>query len=132
MKLDEVRSSSKKPIALWFFVTTVTITMISPRPSTRQPETAAIGPGKKHYCDCSRYCKGRRIEVHRSTYQRHARFRQADLEKSLARNRRDKIDESSLSLLEGGSTNRPSGTHWQERMGMMEIRQPQVRHTAVF
>lgn len=125
MKLDEVRSSSKKPITLWFFVTTATITMISPRPSTRQ--TAAIGPGKKHYCDCSRYCKGRRMEVHRSTYQRHARFRQSDLEEKLARNRRDKIDKSSLSSLEGGSTNRPSGT--QERMG---IRQPQVRYTTVF
>ena len=93
--------------------------MISPRPSTRP--TAAI-PGKKHYCDCSQYCKGRRTEVHRSTYQRHARFRQADLEKQLARYRRDR---SSLSLLEEGSTNRASGT--QERMGMMEIRQPQVR-----
>ena len=70
------------------------------------------------------------MEVHRSTYQRHARFRQDDLEKRLARNRRDKIDKSSLSSLEGGSTNRPSGT--QERMGMMEIRQPQVRHNRSF
>lgn len=65
------------------------------------------------------------MEVHRSTYQRHARFRQIDLEKRLARNRRDK---GALSSLEGGSTNRTSRT--QERMGMMEIRQPQVRHTA--
>lgn len=62
------------------------------------------------------------MEVHRSTYQRHARFREIDLEKILARKRRDK---TALSSLEGGNTNRASST--QERM---EIGQSQVRHTA--
>ena len=88
------------------------LTMISPRPT-----------GKKRYCDCSQYCKGRRTEVHRSTYQRHAPVRQADLETRLARYRRDTIDKSSLSAgtsLEGRSTNRASRA------------QPQVRHYTVF
>jgi hypothetical protein len=39
---------------------------------------------KQYYCDCSQHCKGRRILVHRSTYQRHAPFRQADLDKRLS------------------------------------------------
>ena len=40
-------------------------------------------PGKQYFCDCSQHCKGRRILVHRTTYQRHAPFRQADLDKRL-------------------------------------------------
>ena len=122
IEIDAVRSSSKKPIALWFCLPS----MISPRPSTRL--TAATSPGKKHYCGCSQYCKGRRTEVHRSTYQRHAPVRRADLEKSFARYRREKSSLSAEPSLEGGSTNRASessesesgtqermDTHWQVR-----------------
>lgn len=41
-------------------------------------------PGKQYFCDCSQHCKGRQIPVHRTTYQRHAPFRQADLDKRLS------------------------------------------------
>ena len=111
--------------------------MISPtgRPFTR-PTAAirSIRPGKKYFCDCSQYCKSQQTEVHRSTYQRHAPVRQADLEKRLAHYRRDKSSTSvgpSLASLEGGSTKKDSGTQ-ESQTDMMENRdsEPQVRHAA--
>ena len=55
---------------------------VSPRPTA-----AIIRPRKLYLCDCSRFCKGRRTEVSRSTYQRHASFRQADMDRRIARYR---------------------------------------------
>ena len=43
-----------------------------------------VQQGKQYFCDCSRHCKGRRTLVHRTTYQRHVAFREADLEKQLS------------------------------------------------
>src|ERR1700679_2241588 len=51
------------------------------------------------------------MEVHRSTHQRHATVRQADLEKRLACYRRDDGSISGGPSLEGGSTNKTPGTH---------------------
>ena len=47
-------------------------------------QTLLMPPGKQYFCDCSQHCKGRRILVHRTTYQRHAPFRQADLDRRLS------------------------------------------------
>jgi hypothetical protein len=49
-------------------------------------------PPKQYFCDCSQHCKGRRIPVHRTTYQRHAPFRQADLDKLLSLDSGDRRD----------------------------------------
>jgi hypothetical protein len=51
--------------------------------------TSTARPKKQYFCDCSRYCKSRRAQVSRPTYQRHARFRQADVEKRLEHLRTD-------------------------------------------
>ena len=40
-------------------------------------------PSKQYFCDCSRYCKSRQVQVSRPTYQRHTSFRQANMEKRL-------------------------------------------------
>ena len=108
---------------------------MTPRPSTRP--TAPIRPRKKHYCDCSQHCKGRQTEVHRSTYQRHALVRQADLEKRLARYRTPRdVDDSSISagpsLEEGGANRAPQTQESQMNLNTMEIGEPQVRHAAIF
>lgn len=60
-----------------------------PNNSANDNLNATARPRKQYFCDCSRYCKGRRVQVSRPTYQRHAPFRQADVEKGLANFRKD-------------------------------------------
>jgi hypothetical protein len=66
--------------------------MASPNNSTTSNATAR--QSKQYFCDCSRYCKSRRLQVSRPTYQRHAPFRQIDVDKRLARSRRDNHGQS--------------------------------------
>ena len=52
--------------------------------SPNNSASSTARPSKQYFCDCSRYCKSRQVQVSCATYQRHARFRQADVEKRLA------------------------------------------------
>ena len=83
-------------------------------PNNSASSNATARPSKQYFCDCSRYCKSRRVQVSRSTYQRHATFRQADVENSLTRTDR---------LSTAGQSN---GIHQQERPMNGEIVQPRV------
>jgi hypothetical protein len=57
--------------------------------SPNNSATSTARPKKQYICDCSRYCKSRPAQVSRPTYQRHAHFRQADVEKRLEHFRTD-------------------------------------------
>src|ERR1700733_6560588 len=101
--------------------------MVSPRFST---QLTTIRPQKKYHCDCSRYCKSQQMEVHHSTYQRHASICQADLEKRLAHYRRDDSSISMEPLLEEGGTNGAYGTQGSQ-INARGIGEQQVRHAAL-
>ena len=61
-------------------------------------QTLLMPPGKQYFCDCSQHCKGRRILVHRMTYQWHAPFRQADLDRRLSCDLGNQQDRASTNL----------------------------------
>ena len=86
---------------------------------------ATARPSKRYYCDCSRYCKSRQVQVSRPTYQRHAPFRQADMEKRLACFRTDAHLSTVGTLQVTGQSN---GIHQQlgGPMNGADIVQPRV------
>lgn len=107
-------NDSKAAKVLYDLISTTTITMESQPPADVQ----AVRHGKQYFCDCSQRCKGRRTPVHRTTYQRHAGFRAADLEKRLSRFGRDLNSAASTSTpLAAGSPLEQTSTNGDQSDG---------------
>ena len=87
--------------------------MASPNNSATSNATAR--QSRQYFCDCSQYCKSHWLQVSRPAYQRHAPFRQIDVDKRLARFRRDNHGQS-------------NGIHHQSGRPMngVDIEQPHI------